>query len=294
MRALVTGASGLVGGRLCEMLDALGHRVWGTTHSQKRLDLLPLDIRDRGAVERLVPALRPEVIFHAAAEPNVEWCEAHPVDGAAVNVAGLANLLTAASRVGSKVVFFSSEYVFDGRDGPYSELAPPRPISVYGRQKVAGERLMGRFQPGGLILRTTVVFGWERAGKNFVARLLGELGAGREMRVPNDQISSPTYVDDLVRAACELAERDAHGLYHVAGTERADRYALAVAAAREFGLDSDRVVGVPTAELGQLARRPLRGGLDVERLRQTLGWAPDGFRAALRRMREERPTWYRT
>ncbi len=291
MRALVVGASGFVGEYLHVRLTGRGHQVWGTFHSSPRPGLVALDVLDRKRTAALVRSLRPDVVFHPAAVANVDWCERFPEASFLVNVTGLGHVVEAAVSAEARVVLFSTEYVFDGADGPYSEEDVPRPLSAYGRQKRAGEALVLDRVPGGLVVRTTVVYGWERRGKNFVERLLAELSAGRAVRVPVDQVSSPTYVVDLVDAACDLAEQGCAGIYHVAGAERADRRTFALAVANAFGLDGRLVVGVPTAELGQKAPRPLEGGLDVEKIRQRLGWAPAGFREGLARMKREKELW---
>lgn len=290
-RALVIGASGLVGGYLLVVLAERGHRVWGTFRSSRAPHLVPLDVLDREGVTSVVRRLRPDVVFHPAAIADVEWCERHPDESFRVNVTGLGHVIDAAVSAEARVVYFSTEYVFDGSAGPYSEEDAPHPLSVYGRHKLAGEAMVLERVPGGLALRTTVVYGWERRGKNFVQRLMAELGAGRQVRVPVDQVSSPTYVVDLVEAACELAERGCAGVYHVAGTQRADRHTFALAVAETFGLDRRLIVGVPTADFGQKAPRPLRAGLDVARLRRRLGWAPSGYGEGLARMKRERALW---
>lgn len=288
LRALVVGASGFVGSYLRAALARRGHEVWGTYHANPAPGLVPLDISDGRAVGALVARLGPEVVFIPAAVPNVDWCETHPVESFRVNVAGLANLLRAGRVCRARPVFFSTEYVFDGTAGPYSETDRPAPLSVYGRQKLAGERMVLAGPPGGLVLRTTVVYGWEARPRNFGQRLLSELREGRRVRVPEDQISSPTYVVDLAEAACRLAERGSSGLYHVAGCQRASRLEFARALAETFGLDGSLLVPVSTAELGQRAARPLKAGLRVDKVGCELGWVPAGFRDGLARMREER------
>lgn len=291
MRALVVGASGFVGWYLRLVLAGRGHEVWGTFHSDPLPGLLPLDILDAEASAALVTGLRPDAIFVPAAIPNVDWCEAHPAESFQVNVLGLCHLLEAGKGHRSRLVFFSTEYVFDGTRGPYSEGDRPNPISVYGRQKLAGEEMVLGQAPENLVVRTTVVYGWERRARNFSQRLLAELQAGRRVKVPSDQVSSPTYVPDLAEAACELAEKGCTGLYHVAGSQRVSRCVLARAVADVFGLDGDLLVPTPSALLGQTAPRPLSAGLEVEKLRRELGWAPDGFGEGLARMKRERATW---
>jgi dTDP-4-dehydrorhamnose reductase len=286
-RALVLGASGLVGSHLHSVGASRGWEVAGTAHGQRVPGLAALDVRDGDAVRRLVGDARPEVVFHAAASPNVDECERDPAGSAAVNVAGTRNVAEAAREAGARLVFLSSDYVFDGDSGPYVEDDPVAPIQEYGRQKVRGEEACRELLPDAhLILRITVVYGWERAGKNFVARLIRTLSAGQRMRVPHDQVGSPTLADDLADAAWTLAERGAAGTLHVAGRDRVDRLAFAQAAARTFGLDEGLLDGVSTAELGQTAPRPLDAGVRSDRAEALLGRRMLGVEDGLRVLKE--------
>jgi dTDP-4-dehydrorhamnose reductase len=285
----VIGASGLVGHYLYGRLQARGRSVCGTSHRQSVTALLPLDLRDADAVHNLLDELRPAVVYLPAAFPNVEYCETHPEETAAVNVEGTRVVAQAMTRGRGRLVFFSSDYVFDGCAGPYTEADAPNPICEYGRQKLAAERLVAELLPDSLIIRTTVVYGWERQGKNFVQGLLKRLAAGEPMRVPCDQVGSPTYAADLADAVIDLAERGATGIHNVVGPQRADRYEFAVAAARLAGLDPELITPVLTRDLGQVAARPLHAGLRTELAQATLGRSLIGYRTGLRHMLEARP-----
>ena len=287
-RALVVGGSGLVGEHLLAACAADGGEVLGTYLSQPFPGGVPLDMRDAEAVRTLLREVAPARVYVPAAMPNVDRCEEDPDGSYAVNVLGVANVLRAAREVGARVVTFSSDYVFDGHAGPYSEGDPPRPLGEYGRQKLIGEHLALQ-DPEALILRTTVVYGWERQGKNFVTRLVRVLSDGGELRAPADQVGSPTFAPDLARAAVELARQGVSGLVHVAGPDLADRHVLAQEAARAFGLDPARVAAVTTAELGQRAARPLRAGMRVDRAQRLLSFPLRGYRAGLQAMAAGRP-----
>jgi dTDP-4-dehydrorhamnose reductase len=271
-RALVLGASGLVGSHLYRVGLERGVDVAGTSFGQEVEGLRRLDVTDADAVRGLVDEVRPEVVFHAAASPNVDACEADPDGTRRVNVGGVRTVAEAARDAGARLVFFSSDYVFDGAAGPYVETDPVRPIQQYGRQKAEAEEVLREVLPGAhLALRITVVYGWERRGKNFVARLVRTLGGGERMRVPADQVGSPTLADDLADAAWDLVDRNAGGTLHLAGRDRVDRLAFARAAARAFGLNDALLDGVTTAELGQAAPRPLEAGMVSARAEALIG-----------------------
>lgn len=216
--------------------------------------------RPQGIVAR-IRSVRPDAVFLSAAISNVDLCENEPERTSVVNVDGTLRIAEAARDAGSRFVFFSSDYVFDGEDGPYDEGATPAPVNSYGRQKLAVENALLQMGCSALIIRTTVVFGPEPGRKNFLYRLVDTLRAGRVCRVPSDQIGTPTFVEDLAAVSVELAANGSSGVFHVAGPDLVSRYALALSISSAFGLDSSLVRPVATDELGQSARRPLRAGL---------------------------------
>jgi dTDP-4-dehydrorhamnose reductase len=278
--ALVVGASGLVGRVLWEALPPNARH--GTFHAFPETDLLPLDVCDAQATASLVQRLRPSVIFHPAAIPNADTCAMEPARCAAVNIDGTTNVVEAARLVEASVVYFSTDYVFDGLNGPYGEQERPNPLNLYGETKLAGERIVAALDDH-LIVRLTGVYGWERRGKNFVMGLIARLGRGERMKVPADQIGSPTFVDNMVAAVLELVGRGYRGLLHVAGSQALDRYTFACMAADIFDLDRTLLTPVPTEALGQKAVRPLRAGLKIDKAQSFLSMpllAPaEGLRA---------------
>lgn len=274
----MVGASGLVGSAL---MRRLGGSAVGTYRTRPRDGLRALDAGDPAAIAALLEEVRPTVLFFPAAEANVDWCEEHPDGSWERNVVPAICALAAAARSGTRFVFFSSDYVFDGESGPYGEDDPPAPIQVYGRHKLEIEaQVLGA---GGTVVRTTTVYGEETPSKNFVLRLIGRLRAGERVTVPSDQLSTPTWVDDLSAAAIAVADRG--GVWHVAGPALLARDELARIAARVFGLDGSLIDAVPTSALRQVAARPLRGGLRTTKLASALGrdlLAPDEALTLLR------------
>lgn len=281
MRALVVGASGLVGGAL---LRHLGADAVGTYRRRLRPGLRRLAAEDRSALAALIAESRPAVIFFPAGDPNVDWCEREPAAAEAANLRPLRAAIATAA--GIPLVAYSTDYVFDGQSGPYDEEDPRRPLSVYGRLKVVLEDEV--LASGGTVIRPTVVYGQEpESPKNFVLRLISSLRRGERVRVPNDQVANPTYVEDLAVASIEIARTGEGGLWHVAGADLLARDAFARLIAESFGLDSTLVEGVPTSALDQLAARPLRGGLRCDRYAARFARSPvRPVRAALAHLRE--------
>jgi dTDP-4-dehydrorhamnose reductase len=243
-------------------------------------------VTDLEAARRLIDEIAADWVFCPAGLTHVDLCEDRPDEAFRVNRDAPANAAAAAAGRGAGFVYYSTEYVFDGEAGPYGEDDPVHPVSVYGESKLAGERAVREANPRAVVIRTTVVYGPEPQGKNFVYQLLRRVRAGEGMRVPVDQVSSPTYNRDLAAASVELAERDLAGVINIAGDGVLDRFAFARLACEVFGLDATSIDPVGTAALGQRAKRPLHAGLRIDRARATLATplrSPvDGLRAMRR------------
>ena len=285
---LIIGASGQVGEHLVRAASDAGFEAIGTYHNHPVLGMQRLDIRSPTEVQSLIAKVRPSVVYLPASLANVDYCELHPEEGYAANVVGVRNVVQCVNDVEAKLVYFSSDYIFDGKTGPYYEDDPANPICEYGRQKLIAEHYVALHARDYLIVRTTVVYGWERQGKNFVYRLLNTLKAGQVLRVPVDQVGSPTYAPNLARAVVELAISNTKGVYHVVGPERVNRYGFACEAASVFGLDDSLIQAVATNELEQAAPRPLNAGMMVEKADAVLTVPLIGYRGGLRAMASER------
>jgi dTDP-4-dehydrorhamnose reductase len=261
-RAVVIGGSGQIGGWLLRVLAERGHQAVGTYASAPFPGLTKLDAAERAGAAAWLAEQAPDVVFYPAGFTWVDGCERDPARACAANLEEPLNLARVAAAFNARFVYFSTDYVFDGGDGPYSEESPANPLSIYGRAKrdaeIALDRELGTAQ---LTIRTSWVFGPERQGKNFAYQLARALGAAQPLVCPGDQISSPSYGPDVARAAVLLAEEHQSGLIHVAGPEVIDRAKFAHAVASAFGLDPSGIESRPTATLGQGAPRPLRGGL---------------------------------
>lgn len=281
---LVVGGGGLVGQHLVRALR--GRSILVTHRRDGPRGSMSLDITDDAAVDRLVASVRPAVVAIAAAEAFVERCEIEPEATRRVNVDGTAAITEAARRCGALVVFFSSEYVFDGSHSECSEDDPVAPINEYGRQKAAAESIVSRGDH--LICRTSGVFGWEAARKNFVCQVVDTLRAGREMRVPSEQLITPTAAEELARAVVTLVDRGARGTYHVAGPRILERVRFAEAIAGAFRLRAGLLRLTATSDLGLRAARP-RCGLRTERLVALLGPTMSPPEVALAAMRDAEP-----
>jgi len=286
MRALVIGASGQVGASLLDVLRACGHEARGTHAQHPAPGLDHLDLADHAAVARAVEAARPDWVFCPAGLSFVDYCEDHPDEAMAANRDGPAAAARAAERLGAGFVYYSTDYVFDGKGGPFSEDDPPRPLCVYGRSKHEGEQAVLAACRRAVVVRPSVVYGPERQQKNFVYQLLRAAQEGKGFRLAVDQKASPSYNPDVAAASVELAEGDRRGIWHIAGPEVVDRYDFALRISREFGLDTSKLTAVTTASLNQKAVRLLDGGLRVAKAQAALKTRLRGPGEGLRAMHE--------
>jgi dTDP-4-dehydrorhamnose reductase len=227
---------------------------------------------DPDSVKRIVDKHEINAVFCAGGATDVERCELDQEWAFKTNCDGPVALAAAAKHL--PFVYYSTDYIFDGKNGPHAEDDQPRPLSIYGKSKLLGELGIREIHPNALIIRTTVVYGPDPLRKNFLYTLRRVLSSGGTLSVPSDQISTPTFNEDLARASVQLVTAGQAGTFHVCGQEVLSRYEFALHAVNALGLDMSLLKPVATSDLGQIARRPLRAGL----LTQKLVTALPGFR----------------
>ena len=284
MKSLIIGASGLVGSALYRVLGAANISTIGTARTRPTSALRSLEIRNSVEVSALFEEVRPDVVFLPAALTNVDYCEVHPEETYAYNVAPLHYISRYCVENHSLLVYYSTDYVFDGTQGPYDENTLANPINIYGWSKAEAERIIQESGTRYLILRTTVVYGWDRRSKNFAMQLWHRLGSGEPIRVPSDQFGNPTLADFLAEVSLQLVQGNVEGSVNVVGRDRLSRSEFARALAKTFALPPDLIEPVTTTELGQVATRPLQAGLQTEKLKSILGSEPIALDEALRRL----------
>ena len=283
-KALVVGASGLVGGALMRVLRGAQIDAVGTYAKCPRPGLEPLDITNSAQVRACVEHHRPAAIFLTAALTHVDYCEEHGDEAFVINVEGPRAVAEAARALDAQLIFYSTDYIFDGKAGPYDEESHPSPLSVYGRTKLAAEQAIHETVDRALILRTTVVFGWDLTSTNFAMQVYHKVRAGERMTVPVDQIGNPTLADYLAETSLVLAERGVSGIVNVVGKDLVARSDFARALVKLYGGSPDLVVPVPTDSLNQKAPRPLRGGFRTEKLEGLMGRQAISLDDALQRL----------
>jgi len=256
---LITG-SGLLGKDMIRVLSRDFGEAVGTYSSRQKDGAIRLDVTDRDGTMKSIARLGPEIVVHTAAQANVDYCEDHRDEAMAVNADGTRNIVDAARAVGSKVVYISTDFVFDGMKGMYREDDPVNPVSIYAYTKLLGE-YYAKDGPGHIIARTSVIYGDAR--QNFVSWVKGSLENGQKISVFTDQYNSPTFSADCAEAVSALIRNDVSGIFHTAGAERISRYEFARKIALFYGLNDGLIEPVTTDVLKQKARRPADSSLDV-------------------------------
>jgi dTDP-4-dehydrorhamnose reductase len=271
MRVAITGANGLLGNGLV--------RVFNERHSAVGLSHMECDITDGARVREVFEKNRVEAVVHAAAIPNLDICEADPALALRVNVEGTRNVGAAARDLGAMVAHISTDAVFDGeKRNPYIESDPAVPSTVYGKTKLQAEEIV-RGLPSHFVFRVSVLFG---PGKmNFVSKGLLKLANGEVYEVASDQMGGALHTLDGARKIMEVMEAKRFGTYHLANSGTCDRVELARRAATAAGLDSGKIIGKPSAEMGRPAKRQKYAVMEMRALQQAGFALPRRWQEAL-------------
>lgn len=265
-RVAVIGATGQLGSELVRALEGAGaYDVFPLSHQE-------IECAEAESVRGALSEVRPEVVVNCAAFVRVDEAEDRPDEAFRVNAVGALHVARTCEDLGSKCVYASTDYVFDGEKGdPYTEEDCPRPINVYGASKLAGEHLVLQTSPGALVVRLASLYGGQGArgkGTNFVLTILDRARRGEPLRVVDEIRMSPTYAHDAAVAIVELLERRATGVYHVVNEGSCTWYEFAKAAVAVAGLNAV-VEPVSRREYPTKARRPADSALSTGRLRGT-------------------------
>jgi len=292
MRILVTGASGLLGKRLAELALQKGHDVISSYKNNVPVHGKPLevDLTRSTAVRKAFLGVRPDVIINTAAMTDVDKCELEPEAAFSANSKAVSNIANAAKETESFVVQVSTDYVFDGERGAYSENDETRPINKYGESKLEGEKVVMNELDKQVwsIARSSVIYGWGRASRPNAATFVYEkLFRGESIRMARDLFSSPTLNTSLSEMLIEIAERQLPGIIHVAGATRLSRFDFAIGIAKTFGLDATLIKAVQARDLRWKAKRPADSSLMVERAQKLLRSAPLNIESAYETLHRE-------
>ena len=285
MKILITGANGLLGQKLIELLSLKGEEVIATARGKNRFPkdnnyvYQSLDVTDGAAVMAVVSKHQPDVIIHTAAMTNVDECETEKEKCTLLNVTAVQNLIDAASANKAFLLHLSTDFIFDGTFGPLDEEAEANPISFYGETKLQSEKLLEKSDIDWAIARTVLVYGivHNMSRSNIILWVKNSLENKKDIKVVDDQWRTPTLAEDLAMGCYLIVKNKAKGIYNIAGKEMLTPYDMALKTIAYFNLDASTMTKADSSTFSQVAKRPMKTGLVIDRAREILGYEPHSF-----------------
>ncbi len=289
MKILITGANGLLGYKLVQLLSQQND-IQTIATGRRRISDLPvnvlfskLDITDPIQTEKIISNLKPDVIINTAAMTQVDQCETDRDACWKVNVTGVENLITACGKNQTHLVHISTDFIFDGSHGPLDERAVPNPVNFYGESKLGGEKALQESTISWAILRTVLVYGItpDMSRSNIVLWVKKSLEDGKVINVVNDQWRTPTLAEDLAMGCFLAATKKAKGIYNISGEEVLTPYDIAIQTADFFKLDKALINATDSSKFKQPAMRPPKTGFIITKAKNELGYQPHSFKEGL-------------
>lgn len=295
---LITGANGLLGQKLVDKLSKRDVvRLIAVSRGDNRnpnregYTYRNADITQREAVTALYKEFKPDAVINTAAMTHVDKCEDDKEGCDKINVEAVQILSDLCAEYDCRLIHVSTDFIFDGKDGPYVEKATPNPLSYYGESKLRSEKLIEESGIDYAIVRTILIYGIVAAQSrsNVVLWAKGALEKGEKISVVNDQFRSPTLAEDLAEGIILIVMKDKSGIFHVSGPEVMSMFELVQRVADFFGLDKSLISEIDTATLGQKAPRPPKTGFVILKAQTELGYRPRNFEEGLRILKEQLP-----
>lgn len=288
---LITGANGLLGQKLVEQLIHRGtFDVLATGRGKCRLPrdwkgyiYSQMDITDQDQVNRVIDNSRPAVVIHCASMTNVDQCETDRDACFSQNVEAVDFIVQACKRHNSHLIHLSTDFIFDGKTGPYDELDAANPINFYGLTKLESENMVRQSGIDWTIVRTGLVYGisYDMSRSNIVLWVKGALENGKDLTLVTDQFRTPTLAEDLAEGCILIAEQKATGIYNISGNDYLTPYDMAIETARFFGLDASKIHKSDSTQFSQTAKRPLKTGFIIDKAVANLGYSAHSFKEGI-------------
>ena len=289
-RFLITGSNGLLGQKLIELLiQNSSIQTIATARGENRLpftdayEYYAMDITDPQQIEQVISLTKPDVIIHTAAMTNVDQCEMEKDACWKQNVNAVEFLVEACKKHDIFLVHVSTDFIFDGKAGPYNEEAEPNPVSFYGWSKYAAEKAVIHSDIKWAIARTVLVYGiaHDMSRSNIILWVKKSLEEGKNIKVVTDQFRTPTLAEDLAQGCFLIADQEAQGIFNISGKELYTPYEMAILAADYFGLDKSLISQTDASAFTQPAKRPPRTGFDLTKSENILGYKPHTFQEGI-------------
>jgi len=293
MKTIITGCNGLLGQNLVASYKNK-EKISGIDIADrkfvdnKKFTYFKCDITDRNALRDTIVELEPEWIIHTAGYTNVDGAETEKELCWNVNVTGAENIAYAARKARAKIIHISTDYIFDGKDGPYTEDFRPNPLGYYARSKLAAENIIRGSELDHTIVRIMVLYGYGRNLRdNFVTWLIKKLKKNESVNIVDDQIGNTTFAEELAQSIWKIVEKNKFGVYNIAGSEIIDRYSFALKVAEVFKLKKDLINPIKTEMLAQPAPRPLNSGLIIDKAKEELGIRMSDAEGGLQKFKQQ-------
>ena len=292
-KILVTGSNGLLGQKLVKQLKASSKfELIATSRGENRISdtegyqYLAMDIANEGEVDRVFNEIKPDVVINTAAMTNVDACENDKENCWLLNVKAVEYLIKASEKYQSHLIHLSTDFVFDGKNGPYKEEDEPNPVSYYGKSKLEAEKLVQQAKTKWAIARTIIVYGIveDMSRSNIVLWAKGALEKKQKLTIVNDQFRSPTYAEDLAKGCILIAEKEAEGIYHLSGKDFMSIVELVRRVADHYGLDKSYITEISSESLNQDAKRPPKTGFILDKAINKLGYSPLSFEEGMKEL----------
>lgn len=288
---LITGSNGLLGQKLVDLLHTEPTvKLIASSRGQNKLSQIypqvafaAMDVTNAEQVEQVIAETQPTHIIHTAAMTNVDDCETQREECWKQNVDAVENLVKASEKHGVHLIHVSTDFIFDGENGPYTEEAVGSPVNFYGESKLAAEELVKQASCKWAILRTVLVFGivHDYGRSNIVLWVKGSLEQSKTIKVVNDQLRTPTLAEDLAQGCWLAAQQDAQGIYNISGEELLTPHQMALQVADYFELDKSLIEEVDGTQFTQTAKRPPRTGFSIIKAQTELGYKPHTFKESI-------------
>ncbi|WP_200975702.1 SDR family oxidoreductase [Echinicola sp. 20G] len=284
---LITGANGLLGQKLVKRLIekgsfeiiATGRGACRLPASWKDYTYASMDITSQEDVKSVFNKFQPDLVIHGAAMTNVDQCETEKEACYQQNVAAVQHIIKACEQHDSYMVHVSTDFIFDGEDGPYDEAAKPNPVNYYGETKLLAEELIQHSNINWGIARTVLVYGisHDMSRSNIVLWVKNSIEQGKDLQLVDDQLRTPTLAEDLAEGCILMAEQKARGIFNISGEELLTPYDMAIKTADFFKLDKSKINRTNSSTFTQPAKRPLKTGFNIQKAKTQLNYQPKSF-----------------
>ena len=287
---LITGANGLLGQKLVDLLSKEPSvELIATAIGANRLPskdaytYVSLDITQAQEVLAVFETYKPHVVIHTAAMTNVDTCETDPAGCETLNVDAVRYIMEACAKHDTFLCHLSTDFIFDGEDGPYTEEATPNPISIYGESKLRAEQLIQASSIRWAIARTVLVFGIvpDMSRTNIILWVKKSLEDGKQINVVTDQFRTPTLAEDLAIGCWLIAQKEAQGIFNISGDDFLTPYEMAIKTAEYYHLPVELIKKADSSTFSQPAKRPPRTGFKLDKAKKILGYEPRSFDAGI-------------